>query len=94
MICEHCGENKPASAFNPESFSPTTCFRCRVSGVSFANPIKSGQGEDQWRHSTIRESVRQQVSEARANGLDPVPKHTAGGYTPSKSQLDKLKASK
>lgn len=94
MICEDCGETKPASSFNAESFSPTTCFKCRVSSVSFGNPIKSGQGADQWRHTTIRESVRKDVADARANGLDPVPRHTAGGYTPSKSQLDKLKVAR
>lgn len=94
MICTSCQEEKPASSFNAESFTPDVCFRCRVSSVGFTNPIKSGQGEDQWRHSSIRESVRKSVAEAKANGLDPVPKNTAGGYTPSKRQLDKLKVTK
>lgn len=91
MRCEDCGEERPESSFNAESFSPMTCFRCRVRGIGFTNPIKSGQGDDQWRHSTIRESARIQVAEAKSNGLDPVPKHTAGGYTPSRQQLEKLK---
>lgn len=91
MECVDCGKEKPASSFNAESFSPKTCFRCRVSGVSFTNPIKTGQGEDQWRHSTIKESNRLQIKEAKDNGLDPVPAKSAGGYTPSAKQLDKLK---
>lgn len=91
MKCDTCETEKPDSAFNAESFSPLTCFKCRTQGVSFTNPIKSGQGEDQWRHSTVSESVRTQVAEAKSNGLEPVPKHTAGGYTPSAKQLDKIK---
>lgn len=90
MICSNCQRNLPADKFNPDCHTPDVCFRCRVSSISYTNPIKSGQGDDMWRHDTIRGSVRRQVDEARANGLDPVPKHTSGGYTPSKSQLAKL----
>lgn len=91
MVCDTCGIDKDVSKFNVESFSPDTCFSCRVRGVSFANPIKSAQGEDQWRHSTIAEFGRNQVAEAAENGLEAVPKHTAGGYAPSGKQLDKIK---
>ena len=90
MICDTCGIEKDADKFNPESFSPGTCFRCRVSGISMTNPIKTGQGEDQWRHSTIREFCRNQVAEAASNGLEAVPVNTAGGYTPTKKQMDKI----
>ena len=71
--CTTCLEEKPDSKFNAECFTPDVCFRCRVSGVAFTNPIKSGQGDDQWRHSTIAEHNREIVTEGRKNGLDPVP---------------------
>lgn len=88
--CNTCGRPKPESNYNPESFSPDTCFKCRVRGVAFTNPIKTGQGEDQWRHSTIAEACRNQVAEAASNGLEAVPVNTAGGYTPTKKQMDKI----
>jgi len=96
MRCEDCGEDKPASSFNAESFSPTTCFRCRVQGVAFTNPIKSGQGVDQWRHTTIAEHNRTQIAEAMANGLErPEPKHTSStAWSPSQSQVSKLAKAK
>ena len=89
--CDTCHTAKDESKFRADCFSPNTCFSCRVGGVAFTNPIKSGQGEDQWRHSTIAEYNRIQVAEAAANGLEAVPKHTAGGYTPSAKQMDKIK---
>ena len=73
MICSNCRTDQPASRFNPDSFSSDVCFRCRVSSVAWTNPIKSGQGEDQWRHSTLAESARNIVKEGRENGLDPIP---------------------
>ena len=73
MECSNCLEEKPASSFNAESFSPDVCFHCRVSSVSWANPLKSAQGDDAWRHDTIKDFQRRQVAEAKENGLDPIP---------------------
>lgn len=91
MICSNCGENKPASKFNKDSFSPTMCFRCRVSGVAFTNPVKSGQGADVWRHDTLKEFGRRTVEEGRKNGLDPVPRKAPGDAVGA-GTLNKLKA--
>ena len=89
--CDTCHTAKPESQFRADCFSPNTCFSCRVNGISFTNPIKTGQGEDQWRHSTIAEYCRNQVAEAAENGLEAVPVKTAGGYAPSAKQMSKIK---
>lgn len=89
-ICVDCGHSLPNDKFNEESFSPETCFRCRISGVSLAIPAKSAD-VDSWRHDTIRDYGRRIVEEGRANGLDPVPAKYAGGVAPSQKTLDTLK---
>ena len=90
MFCDTCGEDKPLSKFNLESFSPETCFHCRVQGVKLGIPGKA-QDQDLWRHSTLAEQQRTTVEEGRANGLDPVPAWTTTSSAPTQKQLDKLK---
>lgn len=53
-------------------------------------PAKSADA-DSWRHDTIRDSNRRTVEEARANGLDPVPVHTAAHAGLNAKQEAKIK---
>lgn len=75
-VCSECHESKPLSAFNAECFTPTVCFRCRVSSIGIGF---SGHRE-QFHGTTIKESQDEIIRLGRANGLDPELKtnHGAG----------------
>lgn len=92
MMCTTCREEKPASSFNAESFTPDVCFRCRVSSIGFANPLKSAQGDDAWRHDTIKAFQRRQIAEAAENGYEAVPAWHKTNTGPSPAGLKKLQA--
>ena len=76
MECAHCHQNWPADRFNPTCSSPDWCFKCRASGLSVA----FAGGKDYFHDATVKERTTQAVSEARANGLDPVPAHVGKAY--------------
>lgn len=82
MECDNCSRSLPISKFDLTGRDPETCFRCRVESISFTNPIKSGQGDDAWRHDTIRGFQRRQIQEAADNNLEAIPAwHTTGTGT-------------
>jgi hypothetical protein len=74
LTCTDCGNEAPISKFNDESFSPTVCFKCRVSGVSigFGGYKESFHG-DGLVGGTVASDIRHTVAEGRAQGHDPVP---------------------
>ncbi len=89
--CTECGQPRPNSKFNPESFSPTVCFRCRVSGVS----VGFGGYRDQFHGNemggTIAESNRRTIAEARSQGHDPVPVSRGVSHGLTAGQMSRLK---
>lgn len=93
MKCDTCGDDFPTDKFNPESYSPNTCFKCRVSGVrlGFSAGRQSFHG-DTLVGGTIRSDNEHTVKLARANGHDPVPTKTAGGVGVSQKELNRLKS--
>lgn len=88
--CSECGKNLPPEKFNPESFTPTACFRCRVSSVSlgFGGHRAAFHG-DTLVGGTIRSDNEATVKAARAQGHDPVPVK-APGVGVSSSELNRL----
>jgi len=54
--------------------------------VGFGN-----RGKQQFHDVTIKEFNDRQIREARANGLDPVPAHTATTAVPTQRMFDSLK---
>lgn len=72
--CDTCGSDRPNGKFNPESFSPNTCFSCRIGGIrlGFVAGKKAFHGDDLV-GGTIASDNRHTVETARANGHDPVP---------------------
>lgn len=76
MICSECQQPKDSSAFNAECFTPTVCFKCRVSSIK----IGFGGHRETFHSTTIKESQDEIVRMGRANGLDPELKtnHGAG----------------
>ena len=91
MECTECGNELPTEKFNPESFTPTVCFRCRVSSVKlgFGGHRAAFHG-DTLVGGTIASDNRATVESARANGHDPVP-IGAPGVGVSGSELSRLK---
>ena len=92
MKCDTCGNTLPKDKFNEESYSPETCFKCRVNGVRLG--FSAGRQNFHGDHlvgGTIASDNRHTVSQARANGHDPVPLKTAGGVGVSRKELDRLK---
>jgi hypothetical protein len=87
MECIDCGRELPLTKFNLEGPDPESCFRCRIQGTQFG----FGGYRKQFHEGTNAERTRTAMAEARAQGHDPVPVKTAGGSTPSKSQMEKLK---
>lgn len=84
--CDNCGRELPIGKFDLSGRDPGTCFKCRVSTISFTNPIKTGQGDDAWRHDTIRDYQRRKVAEAAEQGHEAIPAwHTTGTGTTSGS---------
>lgn len=74
LTCTDCGNEAPISRFNAESFSPTVCFKCRVSGVSIGfGGYKSSFHGDGLVGGTIASDNRNTVAEGLAQGHDPVP---------------------
>lgn len=90
--CDTCGEHRPTDKYTADSFSPDTCFKCRVSTVKmgFAAGRESFHG-DTLHGGTIRSDNEHTVKLARENGHDPVPMKTAGGVGVSAKELNKLK---
>ena len=62
--CVDCGRNLPSAKFNRESYSPDTCFRCRIQGVSFGYTAgrESFHG-DNLRGGTIASDNRETVKD-------------------------------
>lgn len=83
QICPACDQEWPLDRFNgvhPE------CFRCRSRSIGVAfGPA----GKSVWHNMTTKEWNDRQIREAKANGLDPVPVHTAG-VSVSATTLKKL----
>jgi hypothetical protein len=74
MTCDTCGEEKPLSKFNLESFSPETCFRCRVESVDIGfGGFRDAFHGDTLVGGTIKSDNEHTINEGRANGYDPVP---------------------
>jgi hypothetical protein len=74
MVCTDCGKEAPLSKFNDESFSPSVCFKCRVSGISIGfGGYKEAFHGDNLHGGTIASDVKHTVAEGRALGHDPVP---------------------
>jgi hypothetical protein len=74
MVCSDCRKEVPQDRFNPDSFSPGVCFKCRVSGVSIGfGGYKDSFHGDNLVGGTVASDVRNTVAEGRAQGHDPVP---------------------
>ena len=69
--CPQCGLDYPPDRFNGKD---AECFKCRVKtiGVSFGPA-----GKAFWHGTTTKEFADKTVAAARANGLDPIPVHSA-----------------
>jgi len=92
MKCTDCDEDQPTDKFNPESGSPTVCFKCRVSTVRMGFVAgKSGFHGDDLVGGTIASDNRATLAAAREQGHDPVPIKTAGGVGVSSKELSRLK---
>jgi hypothetical protein len=91
--CDTCERTLPTEKFNAESFSPGTCFKCRIQGVKlgFGGNREAFHG-DTLRGGTIRSDNEHTVKLARENGHDPVPVKTAGGVGVSQKELNRLKS--
>lgn len=90
--CVQCGQEWPESKFNADCGSPDHCFKCRISTVRMGfSATRAGFHGDNLVGGTIASDNRYTVSEARANGYDPVPVATAGGVGVSTSELARLK---
>ena len=85
--CDTCSRELPANKFNLSGPAPETCFRCRVQGTQFGY----GGFQSQFHDGTNKERTESAMADARAQGHDPVPVHTAGGHTPNAGQLAKVK---
>lgn len=89
--CDTCGNARPTDKFNPESFSPSTCFKCRISGVRMGYTAgKQAFHGDTLHGGTIASDNRHTVAEAKSNGYDPVPAgYKATGV--STTEINRLK---
>ena len=83
--CPECKNDWPPDRFNgvhPE------CFKCRVSGLGIAF-----QGGKEYFHgATTKERQTKAISEARANGYDPVPAWTKTDYAGPVGSFKKLES--
>lgn len=85
QTCPDCGLDWPKDRFN--GVHPQ-CFKCRVSGL---NVSFGPAGKKIWHNMTTKEWNDRTIREAKANGLDPVPVHTAG-VSVAASTMKKLEA--
>jgi ribosomal protein L37AE/L43A len=69
--CPQCQVSYPLDRFNDKN---AECFKCRIKtiGVSFGPA-----GKAFWHGTTNKEYIDKTISEARANGNDPIPVHSA-----------------
>ena len=91
--CDTCERTLPTEKFNTESYSPDTCFKCRIGGVRLG--FSAGRQNFHGDHlvgGTIASDNRHTVKQARENGHDPVPLKTAGGVGVSQKELNRLKS--
>jgi hypothetical protein len=85
--CPDCHKSWPEDRYNGKD---PECFKCRIQGVGVSfGPA----GKSFWHNATTKEWNDRQVTEAKKNGLDPVPVHTAG-VSVSATQMKKLEAPK
>lgn len=91
--CDTCGLQQPQSKYTADSFSPDTCFKCRVSTVrmGFSAGREAFHG-DSLVGGTIKSDNDHTVKLAKANGHDPVPMSTAGGVGVTSKELTRLKS--
>jgi hypothetical protein len=84
--CPQCAQMWPLDRFNDRD---PECFRCRARsvGVSFGPA-----GKAFWHGTTVKEYRDKTISQAVANGLDPVPVHSAS-VPMAASTLKKLESS-
>lgn len=89
--CDECGRMLPTTKFNSESFSPATCFKCRVSGVrlGFAQGREMFHG-DHLVGGTKKSDTEHMLKQARANGHDPVPVSTGVSHGLTSGQMARL----
>jgi len=84
--CPACHVEWPEDRFNgihPE------CFKCRVANLSVSfGPA----GKEFWHGTTTKEYAEKTVRQAKANGLDPVPVHSASVHA-SAAGIKKLETS-
>lgn len=91
MICSDCGKEVPLTKFNPDSFSPDVCFKCRVSGVSIGfGGYRDAFHGDSLVGGTVASDVAHTIEEGRALGHDPVPVNAPNPGVSQKT-LDVLK---
>ena len=92
MICDECGIELPSEKFNPESFSPATCFKCRISGIriGFAQGREMFHG-DHLVGGTKKSDTEHTLKVARANGHDPVPVQSGVNHGLTAGQMSRLK---
>ena len=93
ITCIDCGNELPDTKFNKESFSPDSCFKCRVSNVrlGFSQGKESFHG-DSLVGGTIKSDVEHTLKLARSQGHDPVPVSSGVSHGPSTTaQMDRLK---
>jgi len=67
MVCPGCDTDWPADRFNGKD---AECFRCRAGSMRFS--FGPG-GKDFFHNMTNKEWADDNITKARANGLDPVP---------------------
>lgn len=83
--CPSCHLDWPEDRFIEKS---DDCFKCRAASIQFNY---GPRGKAQFHDITVKEYNDRQIREARANGLDPVPVHTATTAVPTKRMMDGLK---
>lgn len=69
--CPACGVDWPEDRYNGKH---PECFKCRVSGL---NVSFGPAGKAFWHNVTTKMWNERQIKEAKANGMDIVPAHTA-----------------
>jgi hypothetical protein len=93
VTCDTCGKNLPKNKFNVESFSPLTCFRCRVQGVAIGfGGYRNHFNGSQLHGGTLASDNRHTIESARAQGHDPVPASKGVSHGLSGTQMTKLRS--
>jgi ribosomal protein L37AE/L43A len=71
ILCPACEHEYPADRFNGKDVE---CFKCRIKTIGVAwGPA----GKAFWHSTTNREYIDKTVTQAKANGLDPIPVRSA-----------------